>query len=144
MTRLLLALLALATPVFAATPIDGKAAAEAKLIETVKRAFETNDAKLLLTMFCWDRVPDSGRMMISNVVAASMRGNKIIEVKLVPPPADFLDTKEQFKGVTFKPNLSILHQLVVMPDPASGQGVMKFPVGEKSGQLLIANMAPAK
>lgn len=138
----LLALLPLPGLLPAGGPVDAKDAEKERLILNVRRAFDENDPKLLLDHFCWDRVPDNARALISRVVAASFRGNAIKTVTLIPPPADFLDATTVKDGVTYRPNLYVIHQLVVVPDPASRQGVMKFPVGERDGKLMIANMAP--
>jgi hypothetical protein len=138
----ILALTLIPSLLVAAGPVDPKDAEKERLILNARRSFEENNPKLLLDLFCWDRVPDQARALISRVVAASFRGNPVKTVTLTPPPADFLDAATVKDGITYRPNLPVIYQLVVALERPSRQGVMKFPVGERDGRLMIANMAP--
>lgn len=126
---------------------------EVKFVVTVKQAFEKHDAAVLVTMTCWDRVPDkfkdSGKKQYARDVA-----QKATDIALTDPDPQYPDIEWKDKdGVSYRSNLPVIKQLKVTFSAGTSldtkAGNMKvrdavYPVGEKDGKLYLLKPAPIK
>ena len=130
--------LILATLSHAATPGD-----EARFLTAVRDAYIKKDKDAVIALTCWDNVTEKhrSRAPIALEKYAFSRLLKSAEYVFLDPAEDMNLTKD---GVTYSPNLVIIKkiQLVYEDFPDGGQMKSSLFIGEKSGKLMIVNLAP--
>jgi len=135
-------------PVLAASPDE-----QARFIAATKQAFDKHDADALVTLTCWDRVPDkfkeSGKKQYARDVAQTAA-----DVALTDPDPKYPDLEWKDKdGVLYHSNLPVVRQLKITfssgtkIDTKVGNVKVRdavYPVGEKDGKLYLLEPAPVK
>ena len=146
-------------PVRAASPEE-----EARFINAARNAFDKHDANALVTMTCWDRVPDklknSGKQQYMGGVTAPVADIKLINPDPKHANLEWNEDKDprfaelgiEWKeaGVTYRLNLPVVKQLKITFAPqkfSDGTSLTidcAYPVGEKDGKLYLLEPAPVK
>jgi hypothetical protein len=143
MKRLLLALTTILVfrlqPALAASPDE-----EARFVAAAKQAFQKHDADALMTLTCWDRVPDkfkdSGKKQYARDVAQTTT-----DINLTNPDPDEPDLVwKDTDGVSYRSNLSVVKQLKIIFGSGGRFSDGTYPVGEKDGKLYLLEPAPLK
>jgi hypothetical protein len=117
---------------------------EARFVAAAKQAFQKHDADALMTLTCWDRVPDkfkdSGKQQYARDVAQTAT-----DIKLTNPDPDEPDLVwKDTDGVSYRSNLSVVKQLKIAFGSGTQFGDGTYPVGEKDGKLYLLEPAPVK
>jgi len=117
---------------------------EARFVAAAKQAFEKHDADALMTLTCWDRVPDkfkgSGKKQYDRDVAQTAT-----DISLTNPDPKFPDLVwKDTDGVSYRSNLPVVKQLKITFEHGGKFKDGTYPVGEKDGKLYLLEPAPIK
>ena len=116
---------------------------EARFLNAAKNAFAKHEADALVSITCWDRVPDklkdSGKQQYVRDVAQTTT-----DIKLINPDPNFPDLEwNDNAGVAYRSNLPVVKQLKITFTTGKFRDGM-YPVGEKDGKLYLLEPAPVK
>lgn len=134
---LILALLLLGTcNSFAASPQE-----EARLLAAVKKAFETKNAKELLSLYYWSGVTPGDKQKIEESTSLLLEfQDRVLKVKF-SPAAENANRTFDIEGKKYGPNLVVTQQIeVVHSENPRDSSSSTLPVAEKDGKLYLPGM----
>ncbi|EEF58030.1 hypothetical protein [Pedosphaera parvula] len=126
-------------PLLAASPDE-----EARFVAAVKQAFEKRDADALMTLTCWDRVPDKFKASGRKQYARDARQGATDFTLTNPDPNEPDLVWKDTDGVSYRSNLSVVKQFKITFTKGGEFKDGTYPVGEKDGKLYLLEPAPVK
>jgi len=117
---------------------------EARFVAAVKQAFEKGDVDSLMSLTCWDRVPDKFKVRAKMHYARDI-ARTVTDVTLMNPDPKIRDIVwKDTNGVYYCSNLPVIKHLKITYAPGGQLKEGTYPVGEKDGKLYLLQQAPVK
>ena len=113
-----------------------------RLIKDYKRAHSTQNSQQIKSSICWDRVTEGmQKIFLKHIKKGFFKKVDKIYFDQLNPKIPLEYTR---KGITYRPSLKALAQLVIIFEKDGVKTKTKFLVGDKNGRKLIVTAAPVK